>query len=253
MINSPRIGIFPENDPERTVTVRNHKVAGNPKKLAGERAAELAGDGMTVGLGTGSTAFYAIQKLGERVREGLLIRGVPTSEQSRIQAESEGIPLIDFAETTRIDLTIDGADEIDPAFNLIKGGGGALFREKLVATASLREIIVADESKLKDRLGGFPLPVEVVPFGWQYVRLKLEALGWRARLRRRENRPFGADNGNHILDCAFGVIEDPAELERRIAAICGVVESGLFIGLAHRIVIGKADGTLEERVNPRLR
>ncbi|MDE2997614.1 MAG: ribose-5-phosphate isomerase RpiA [Gemmatimonadota bacterium] len=225
-------------------------MSGNPKRIAGERAAELVDDGMIVGLGTGSTAFYAIQRLGERVREGLRIRGVPTSEQSRIQAERERIPLVDFAETTRIDLTIDGADEIDPAFNLIKGGGGALFREKLVATASLREIIVADESKLKDRLGAFPLPVEVVPFGWQFVQSKLEALGCRAALRVRENRTFSTDNGNHILDCAFGPIEAPEDLERRIAAICGVVESGLFVGLAHRIVIGNADGTLEERDRP---
>lgn len=230
--------------------MRNDKVSPNPKKAAGERAAELVDDGMIVGLGTGSTAFYAIQKLGDRVREGLLIRGIPTSEQSRIQAEREGIPLIDFAETIRIDLTIDGADEIDPAFNLIKGGGGALFREKLVATASHREIIVADESKLKDRLGGFPLPVEVVPFGWQYVRLKLEALGCRVRLRVSENRAFVTDNGNHILDCAFGAIDDPADLERCIAAICGVVESGLFVGLAHQVVIGKADGSIEERCRP---
>ena len=222
-------------------------MSANPKRAAGERAAELADDGMIVGLGTGSTAFYAIQKLGARVREGLRIRGIPTSEQSRIQAEREGIPLIDFAQTTRIDLTIDGADEIDPAFNLIKGGGGALFREKLVAAASLLEIIVVDESKLKDRLGAFPLPVEVVPFGWQYVRRALEDLGCRARLRVRENRPFVTDNGNYVLDCAFDVIEDPADLERRIATICGVVESGLFVGLAHGIVIGKADGSVEER------
>ena len=207
---------------------------------------------MIVGLGTGSTAHFAIRRLGERVREGLRIHGIPTSEQSRIQAEREGIPLTDFDLAARIDLTIDGADEIDPAFNLIKGGGGALLREKLVATASRREIIVADESKLKNRLGGFPLPVEVTPFGWKFVRLQVEALGCRASLRVQENRAFVTDNGNHILDCAFGVINDPADLERRLAAICGVVESGLFVGLAHQVVIGRADGTVEERVKPRL-
>ena len=227
-------------------------MAANPKQLAGECAAHMADDGMVVGLGTGSTAYFAIRRLGERVRDGLRIHGIPTSEQSRIQAEREGIPLMDFAETTGIDLTIDGADEIDPAFNLIKGGGGALLREKLVATASRREIIVADESKLKNRLGGFPLPVEVTPFGWQYVRMQVEALGCRASLRVQDNRTFVTDNGNHILDCAFGVINDPADLERRIAAICGVVESGLFVGLAHHVVIGKADGTFEERINPAL-
>ena len=233
-------------------TATGNIVAADPKQLAGERAADLADDGMIVGLGTGSTAYFAIRKLGERVREGLRIHGIPTSEQSRIQAEREGIPLTDFALAARIDLTIDGADEIDPAFNLIKGGGGALLREKLVATASRREIIVADESKLKNRLGGFPLPVEVAPFGWQFVRLQVEALGCRATLRVQDNRAFVTDNGNYILDCAFGVINDPADLERRIAAICGVVESGLFVGLAHHIVIGNADGTLEERVNPGL-
>ena len=231
----------------------NLQVIANPKQLAGERAAELVDNGMIVGLGTGSTAFFAIQSLGDRVRAGLRIRGIPTSEQSRIQAERESIPLIGFSDTNQVDLTIDGADEIDPAFNLIKGGGGALFREKIVATASLREIIVADESKLKNRLGDFPLPVEVVPFGWEFVRFQIEALGCHASLRVIENRAFVTDNGNHILDCAFGAIHDPPDLERRIAAVCGVVESGLFTGLAHRVVIGKADGTLEERVNPRLR
>ena len=136
----------------------------NPKQLAGERATEYVENGMVVGLGTGSTAFYAIQKLGERVRQGLTIRGIPTSEQSRKQAKEEGIPLTDFSQITRIDLTIDGADEVDPAFHLTKGGGGALLREKIVASATRVQIIVADESKLKDRLGAFPLPVEVVPF-----------------------------------------------------------------------------------------
>ena len=149
----------------------------HPKQLAGERAAEYVEDGMVVGLGTGSTAFFAIQKLGQRIAKGLDICGIPTSEQSRIQAESENIPLIDFAKVTRIDLTIDGADEFDPDFNLIKGGGGALLREKIVASLSDREIIVADESKPVAHLGAFPLPVEVIPFGWQAIQRLLAGPG----------------------------------------------------------------------------
>ena len=222
----------------------------NPKQLAGERATEYVENGMVVGLGTGSTAFYAIQKLGERVRQGLTIRGIPTSEQSRKQAKEEGIPLTDFSQITRIDLTIDGADEVDPAFHLTKGGGGALLREKIVASATRVQIIVADESKLKDRLGAFPLPVEVVPFGWEATRNRLADLGCDPVVRMLKNTPFQTDNGNLILDCPFGRIDDPPALETQIRSICGVVETGLFIHLAHRIVIGKTDGTLEERMEP---
>ena len=223
----------------------------NPKQVSGERAAECVEDGMVVGLGTGSTAYFAIQKLGERVRQGLRIRGIPTSEQSRVLALEADIPLIGFSEVTQIDLTIDGADEIDPAFNLTKGGGGALLREKIVAGASTTEIIVIDETKLKDRLGQFPLPVEVVPFGWQITRQRVGGLGCPTRLRLQEGAPFETDNGNYILDCAFKRIDDPPALETQIVALCGVVECGLFTGLADRIIIGKTDGTFEERTEPR--
>lgn len=219
----------------------------NPKQAVGERATDYVEDGMIVGLGTGSTAYFAIQKLGERIEQGLRIRGVPTSEQSRAQAREVGIPLTGFSEVAHIDLTIDGADEVDPAFNLTKGGGGALLREKIVASASQTKIVVVDETKLKDRLGAFPLPVEVVPFGWQVAQKRLEALGCHARLRIQDNAPFATDNGNHILDCAFGRIDDPPTLEQQIVTICGVVECGLFTALAHRIIIGKTDGPLEER------
>lgn len=223
----------------------------DPKKLSGERAADYAEAGMVVGLGTGSTAYFAIRRLGERLRQGLRFQGLPTSEQSRILAIEEGIPLVDFSEVDRIDLTIDGADEVDPAFNLIKGGGGALLREKIVASVTRTEIIVVGEDKFKDRLGAFPLPVEVAPFGWQIAQKRLEDLGCRAQLRHQENAPFKTDNGNYILDCAFGRIERPPVLEADIGRICGVVECGLFTGLAHRIVIGKADGTVEELTHPR--
>lgn len=219
----------------------------NPKQRAGEKAAEYVRDGMVVGLGTGSTAYFAIEKIGRLVTQGLRIRGVPTSEQSRTLAMASHIPLVDFDAVDRIDLTIDGADEIDPAFNLTKGGGGALLREKIVASVSDVEIIVADETKCVPHLGAFPLPVEVVPFGWQATLKKLAALGCAPVLRQRNGKPFTTDNGNHIIDCDFVHIEHPPELEEKIKAICGVVECGLFIGLAHRIIIGKTDGGVEEQ------
>ena len=223
----------------------------NSKQLAGKHAADGARDGMVVGLGTGSTAYFAIKRLGDRVKEGLRIRGIATSEQSLSLAVQFGIPLTDFDEVARIDLTIDGADEVDPAFNLTKGGGGALLREKIVASASELELIVVDETKLVDRLGAFPLPVEVVPFGWRLTEEHLSALGCETSLRRDQERPYVTDNGNYILDASFGRIDDPAELERRIRGICGVVECGLFVGLAHRIVIGRQDGSVEELTEPR--
>jgi len=223
-------------------------VSTNPKQLAGERAASYVEDDMVVGLGTGSTAFFAIKKLGERVSRGLRICGIPTSEQSRIQAEAEKIPLVEFNAITSIDLTIDGADEFDPHFNLTKGGGGALLREKIVASLSRSEIIIADESKSVVQLGAFPLPIEVIPFGWQAIVRQLAELGSHPTLRTtNDHSPFVTDNGNYIIDCDFGQIDDPPKLEKTINRICGVVECGLFIGLADRIIIGKTDGTIEER------
>jgi len=222
-------------------------MAPNPKQLAAEHATTHVENDMIVGLGTGSTAYFAIVKLAERVAAGLEVRCIPTSESSARIARELKLPLTSFADVDHIDLTIDGADEVDPAFNLTKGGGGALLREKFVASASDIELIVVDESKLKERLGQFPLPVEVVPFGWQLTQRRLEALGCRAALRRDANGPFSTDNENYILDCSFGRIEDPPELERKIAAICGVVECGIFTDLADRIIIGKSDGTVEER------
>ncbi len=223
-------------------------VPANPKKAAGERATEYVADDMIVGLGTGSTAYFAIVRLAERIREeGLRVRCIATSERSAILAREMDIPLTSFAEVLHVDLTIDGADEVDPAFNLIKGGGGALLREKFVASASETELIIVDEGKLKQRLGAFPLPVEVVPFGWQLTRRRLQALGCEARFRSSDNGPFLTDNGNYILDCSFGAIEDPPALERQIVATCGVVECGIFAGLATRIIIGKSDGSVEER------
>jgi ribose 5-phosphate isomerase A len=214
------------------------------KRIAAERAVtEFVRDGQVVGLGTGSTAAFALEKLGQLVAGGLKIRGVPTSLQTELKATELGIPLIELNEVERIDITIDGADEVDPGFNMIKGGGGALTREKLIAIASEREVIVIDSSKLVSRLGqSRPVPVEVLPFGWRLAARSLGQLGCSATLRRKNGEPFLTDNGNYILDCDFGPISDPAELERRIKLLPAVLECGIFIGLAHTLVIGSESG-----------
>ena len=173
--------------------------------------------------------------------EGLNIRGLPTSSQSEQLAREVGIPLLDFSEITSLDLTLDGADEFDPALNLIKGGGGALFREKIVAAASRRLIIFADHSKQVPCLGSFPLPVEVNPFGWQVVAEKIQNLCPQVVLRQSASGPFLTDNHGYILDCPFGEIPDPPALEAKLKAITGVVETGLFIGMAGMICMGVED------------
>jgi ribose 5-phosphate isomerase A len=195
---------------------------------------------MIVGLGTGSTAEFAVKKIGELVRNGLSIRGIPTSDATKILAESEGIPLIDFSETMFIDLTIDGADEIDANLNMIKGGGAALLREKIVASASREEIIIVSVSKLVQQLGAFPLPVEVIPFGWQVVFNQLESLQGNPELRLKQGQPSVTDQGNFIVDCHFRKIENPEQLEQHLHMIPGVVENGLFINLCTRMIM--ADG-----------
>lgn len=205
------------------------------KRVAAEAAVELVQDGMVVGLGTGSTAAFAIDALAERVRQGLRIIGIPTSERSGRQAQAGGIPLGTLEEHHRIALTIDGADEIARgSLDLIKGLGGALLREKIVAAASDRLVIVADSAKLVDGLGtGVPVPVEVVPFGWQTTAERLKRLGANPVLRRDgTGQAFHTDGGNLILDCGFGPIADAARLEPALSHVVGVVESGLFIGMA---------------------
>jgi ribose 5-phosphate isomerase A len=214
----------------------------NLKKQAGERAVEFVEDGMIIGMGTGSTVYWTIRRLGELVREGLKIRIVPTSKQTENLALEQHIPLVTFAEVRELNLTIDGADEINPALDLIKGGGGALLREKLVAAASKRLIVVADESKLVSALGSFPLPVEVVPFGWETTMRRIENLELSATLRTLEGKVFITDNGNYILDCRCGKIENPANLHRELKLLTGVVETGLFTGMASIAVIAGADG-----------
>lgn len=220
------------------------------KERAGRAGADLVSDGDIVGLGTGSTASFAILRLGERVAEGLRILGIPTSVESERLALEAGIPLTTLEEHPDIDITIDGADEVDPNLDLIKGLGGALLREKIVAYATRREVIVVDPSKLVDRLGTrAPLPVEVTAYGHAAVARRLRALGCEPALRPRKapgSGPFVTDNGNLIYDCRFDGIPDPAALERRIDAIPGVVECGLFVGLA-AVVIAASEGGLDVR------
>jgi len=225
-------------------------VEQNPKKVAGRRAAELVENGMTLGLGTGSTVFFFLERLAERAREeGLELRGVPTSLDTESKAREMGIPLASLAEVEAIDLTVDGADEIDGNFDMIKGGGGALLREKVVASISRREAIVVGPDKVVDRLGlGFLLPVEVVPFARPVVHRALVAMGCEPSLRVGSGGDYRTDNGNEILDCRFPEgIADAAGTERAVLALPGVVECGLFVGLAHVLVIGHPDGRAEVR------
>ncbi|MGI4952919.1 MAG: ribose-5-phosphate isomerase RpiA [Janthinobacterium lividum] len=220
------------------------------KRQVAEAAAAQVEDGMVVGLGTGSTAALMIDALGRRVAGGLRIVGIPTSERSARQAAALGIPLVDFATHPEIDLTIDGADEVHTGtLELIKGLGGALLREKIVASASRRMTVIVDGSKLVPRLGGVRLPVEVVGFGWQATALRLRQCGADPLLRGGEEAPFHTDGGNLILDCAFPAIDDAAALNAMLKSITGVVETGLFIGLATTIIAATADGlqTLERQ------
>lgn len=212
------------------------------KKLAALKAIEYIRPGMTLGLGTGSTAYWAIQGIGDLVKEGMAVKAVATSVQSEALARELNIPIIPFSEVDRLDITIDGADEVDKELNLIKGGGGALLREKIVAAVTKFYIIIVDESKLVDKLGKFPLPVEVTPFAWELTNRKLAALGCTPHMRMAGDKPYLTDNGHYILDCAFGVINDPARLHEQVSAITGVMEDGFFIGMADVVIAGTAGG-----------
>ena len=216
------------------------------KQQAADLALEAVRSGMLVGLGSGSTAILAVRRLGEWLRAGQLhdILGVPTSLQVEQEAGRAGIPLTTLEQGTRLDLTIDGADEVDPAFNLFKGGGGALLREKIVAQASRREIIVVDERKLVPALGAhFPVPVEVLPFGWGAQAAYLSSLGAIPSLRRNpDGSPYLTDQHNYILDCAFGPIPDPAGLARLLESRAGLLGHGLFIGLASEVIVAGPSG-----------
>ncbi len=214
----------------------------NPKQIIGEKATEYLKDGMIVGLGSGSTASWATRKIGDLVRNGLKIRGVPTSRNTEELAIAEKIPLIDIAEVAHIDVTIDGADEFDPQKNVIKGGGGALLREKIVASLTDFYIIIADSSKSSGVLGGYPVPIEVTPFAWQVTGRQLEKLGCKTKPRMEGNRLFITDNNNYILDCQFGRIDDPEKLAADMNRIPGVVENGLFVQMARLLITNSDNG-----------
>ena len=216
------------------------------KQQAAERAVEFVKSGMVVGLGHGSTAFFAVRRIAQLLHEGQLqdILGVPCSLQVEEEAQRLGIPLTTLDEHPVVDLTIDGADEVDHSLNLIKGGGGALLREKMVAQASRREIIVVDESKLSPALGTrWPVPVEVIPFGWRSQAAYLESLGARPILRlSSDGAPFTTDQNNLILDCHFGPISQPTQLAARLGERAGIVEHGLFLGLATDVIVASDEG-----------
>lgn len=240
--------------PAQSALPASHTPVFNPKQIAAERAVTSIQDGMTVGLGTGSTAAYAILALGRRVQaEALRLRCLATSLVSADLARAQQIPLLDWNEAIHLDLTIDGADEVDPQFHLIKGGGGALVREKLVAAATAREIIVVDPGKVKTALGAHPVPCAIVPWGWPSTLARLETdFPCRAVLRRTpEGAPFVTDDALLVADLHFASpLPDPAALERALNATLGVVECGLFIHLCHHLIIGHPDGRLEERTAP---
>jgi ribose 5-phosphate isomerase A len=221
------------------------------KELAARASLQFVRDGDVVGLGSGSTAAYAVRYLGKRVRAGMKIRGIATSLQTQNLAASVGIPLTTLEEVQRIDVTIDGADEFDPELRLIKGGGGALLHEKIVASASRQVIIITDSSKQVCVLGKVPLPVEVIRFAEALVSEKISVLGATVRLRKdKAGKPFITDEGNHILDCHFGEIPDPPALAHALSEIPGVVEHGLFINLADLVLLGNGSEMLEFRREP---
>ncbi|MGA9306658.1 MAG: ribose-5-phosphate isomerase RpiA [Candidatus Sulfotelmatobacter sp.] len=228
-------------------------MANDQEKEAAARASlQFVKNGQVVGLGTGSTAAYFIELLGERVKKGLKIRGIPSSDRSREQAAGLGIPLTTLDECPEIDVTVDGADEVDPQLRLIKGGGGALLREKIVASATKYYVIVADATKRVPVLGKFPLPVEVIKFAQAVVRKKIEALGAAVELRRAaDGKPYLTDENNHILDCSFGQIPDADGLARRLNDMPGVVEHGLFIGMASVVLVANGSEIVELRARSR--
>jgi ribose 5-phosphate isomerase A len=224
-------------------------MANDQEKEAAARASlQFVKDGQVVGLGTGSTAAHFIKLLGEQVKNGLRIRGIPTSVRSKELAESLGIPLTTLDESQEIAVTVDGADEFDPQFRLIKGGGGALLREKIIASATKLEVIVVDSSKQVAKLGKFPLPVEVIKFAQALVAKRITALGANVQMRKNaDGSPYLTDENNHILDCRFGQIDDPDRLARELSEMPGVVEHGLFIGMTGLVLLARGGEIVELR------
>ena len=219
------------------------------KKQLGKYAANLIPANTTIGLGSGSTIFWLIGELADRTQQGLNLKVVPASVETKRLTEQAGITTVDLNDIDSLPLTIDGADEVDGAFQLIKGGGGALLREKMVASISERLIIIADESKWVSHLGRFPLPVEVVPSGWIPVQKKILSMGCKkADLRKKDDQPFISADNHYILDCHFEKISDAGALNTSLHLIPGVVETGLFLNMTHTVVIGHADGRIEMKV-----
>jgi ribose 5-phosphate isomerase A len=249
------VGAMRATDPRSGGMPEQLTPAEKAKAAAARRAVDYVEDGMRLGLGTGSTAAWMVRALGRRVREeGLRVRGVPTSERTAELAREVGVPLATLDELRWLDLAIDGTDEHDDALNLVKGGGGALLREKIVAAASDVMVVVADEGKRVDTLGAFPLPVEVVPFGWPATQAMIEESligldvdGRSASLRMEGDEPYRTDGGNLILDLHLGRIGDPPRLAGELARIPGVIETGLFLGICDVVVSGSADGTVTLR------
>lgn len=215
----------------------------NLKEKAAEAAVKYVKDGMVVGLGSGSTASIAIKLIGEKVRAGMDLVGIPTSRDSEILGKSVGIKIGELKDHPLVDVTIDGADEVDPKLNLVKGLGGALVREKIVAVATKMEVIVVDETKLVDYIcQKSPLPVEVVRFSYEATVRRLQGFGCTPKMRARDGDLYVTDNGNYIADCKFARIDDPAMMESQLNLVPGVVDNGLFVGLAHKVIVASAGG-----------
>jgi len=231
------------NSPQPEVNIRDQE-----KQAAARAAAELVEAGQIVGLGSGSTAAHFVRFLAERVRQGLKIVGIPTSQATKELAEQLGIPLTTLETHPEIDIDIDGADEIDSQLNLIKGGGGAFLREKIVASVSRRFVVIGDSAKQVARLGKFPLPVETIPFAQALIARQVQTLGAKVALRRSaDGNAYVTDEGHHILDCTFGEIADAAALAQKLRAIPGVVEHGLFIGMAEMALVGRDGDVVQIR------
>lgn len=212
------------------------------KKAAGDKAAEYVKDGMVLGLGTGSTAYHMVNAVGELVKNGMKLQAIPTSNATEKQARELGIPLLTIDEVDHIDLAIDGVDEIDPQFNAVKGGGGALYREKVVATLAKEVIWIMDESKLVDAIGAFHLPVEIAQYGSKQAMEKMAEYGFNPVLREKDGKTFVTDNGNFIADLHLGAPMNIENVKTKLAGIVGVLEHGLFLNMCKRMIVGKADG-----------
>ena len=226
---------------------RTTQAQNDPKRTAALKAVEYIRDGMTIALGTGSTAYWAIQGIAEKVKQGYKLRAIASSKASEQLARESGIELIEAGNIKQMDIGIDGADEVDPQGYLIKGGGGALVREKILASNCSQFIVIVDESKQVKELGKFPVPVEIIPFAYQFVIERLRALGCEPTIRKKENHIYITDNGNYIADCAFNAIPDPGKLTIELNTIPGVVDNGIFDkGIVKRVITGFKNGEVRE-------